>query len=596
MLEGKAAQRAAFFWLFAAAAALVAYAVLNEPLRFALLHLQPLLIAAIFVSACAGLGWLCRAPDLLTSAALGIGIFGAFAFFAALFHLANAATFLVLMTVGLIACAFAIRTGRPATAGVRPFGLAIIFIVIALVLPFVAAPDVSTDALEYHLLIPKMVLEQNAIAYLPHFVESNYPSLGEYDFVALLAVGDERGAKAFHFLCAILVLFAVARLTPGENRTLAAALFFSMPVVVLTAGWAWNDMLFTLFVLLAIAHIIEERVILAGVLFGFATWTKYTFVLAAVGLVAMLIRRRSARDILRFALPAGAIAAVWMTKNAVLTGNPVYPFLNGVFHSTFWNDAADRYFHATLTHYEIPVWHWWTYVAFPFLLTLKPRVIDVHPGVLPLILLPLAFVRGRDRTTPALQTYIVAVVVAWLFIRTEMRSLLTVLAVLCALYASRIDLLRGWRWMVAAGVAANLVIVMMTTQIITSPARYFVGLETREQYVAREDAKQRAYQWLNGQANVGGVLLVGLHDPYYLNKRALFSSCCDTPIAQQIDVGQLKKQGITHIAFRASEFSRENREGPYSWTAQQREAFVAFLQQRCRPVRRIADVLILELT
>jgi hypothetical protein len=588
MFEGEAARRAAFFWLVAAIAALAAYAALNEPVRYAILRLAPLGIALLFVVACAGLGSIARAPDWLTATAFGLGIFGALSFIAALLHVAKPATFAIIALIGL---AFGVRQLAVAVRVPRRQQAAALFaVVVVLIIPFVVAPEVSTDALEYHLLVPKTILANNAITYLPHFVESNYPSLGEYDFMPLLVAGNDRAAKAFHFLCAILVLFAIARLA-GKNGGLAAALFISMPIAAITSGWAWNDMLFTLFVLLSIAEIAEGRFILAGLLFGFATWTKYTFVLAAFGLIAILIREKR-RDVIRFALPAMAIAAIWMTKNAVLTGNPVYPFLNSIFHSPFWSAAADQYFHGTLTHYEIPVWHWWTYVAFPFVLTLKPRVVDVHPGVLPLILLPLAFIKPR---LTRLHLYAIGVVIGWLLIHTEARSLLTLFAVLFAIYAVHIDRLPGWRWIVGAGVALNVVIILIATTVITSPTRYFVGLESRQQYIDREDPKQQVYEWLNAQPDVRGVLLVGLHDPYYLDKPALFSSCCDAPIAQSIDVNALKQQGITHIAFRGREFVREHNAGLYSWTPQQREAFLAFLRQRCRPVTHIADVLILQL-
>ena len=423
-------------------------------------------------------------------------------------------------------------------------------------------------------------------------------------FAALLAIGDDIAAKSFHFLCAILLLFAIARLARALNMAsdgaLAAALFFSMPVAALTSGWAWNDMLFTLFVMLTLVHLIEGRFVTAGVLFGLATWTKYTFVLVAVALAAIFIRGLiqkwwSVRDVARFAVPVVVIAAIWMTKNAVMTGNPVYPFLNAIFHSSFWTAADDVYFRATLTRYEIPEWHWWTYVAFPFLLTLKPRVIDVQTGVIPLILLPLLFVRSKDKVTSILRTYLVTIVMAWLVIRTETRSLLSLFAILSAMYAARIEVFRGWRVVVGAAVALNVVIILVTTTIVTNPVRYFLGRESRQQYIVREDPKQDAYRWLDNEPSVHGVLLVGLHDPYFLRKPALFSSCCDTPIAQVVNTNALKQQGITHVAFRAGEFTRENRERLYSWTPQQREGFLGFLRQRCRPVVRVNDVVILRI-
>jgi len=579
-----------WLWLIAIAAVLVAFVALNPPLRFAVTRLEPLGAAALFIAACVGYGRAARGDDLATSAALGAGIIGAATSVIALVHAIHPLVFMVLIAGGIVL--FFLHRGQailPVHSVLTDKIVCLPLIIIAIVLPFVVAPDVSTDALEYHLLIPKLTIAQNAIGYQPLFVESNYPSLAEYDFVPMLVLSDGRTAKCFHFLCALLLCLAIARLARA-NGGVAAAIFLSMPVAALTAGWAWNDMLFTLFVVLTIVHVIERRFILAGVLFGFASWTKYTFVLAAIGIAAILVREKW-RDWLRFAIPALAIAAIWMTKNAVLTGNPVYPFLNGIFHSPFWTAASDHYFHSTLTQYEIPEWHWWTYVAFPFLLTVTPRVVDVQTGVLPLVLLPLLFTRNDK----ALKTYVVAVVIAWLFIRTEARSLLSVFAVLSAIYAANIERLRGWRIVIGAAVAMNIVIMLVSTNVITDPVRYFVGLETRDQYIVRMDGKQAAYRWLDSHAEVGRVLLVGLHDPYYLGKPSLFSSCCDTPIAQVVNVAALKSSGVTHIAFRPGEYERENAAQLYTWSAAQRSEFESFLRGRCREVARADGVIIFQL-
>jgi hypothetical protein len=236
---------------------------LNPPLRYAAIALEPLGEAAVFVAACIGFGRLARGDDLATCAALGAGIVGAASFFLALAHAIRPAVFIVIVAVGLLLFALFCRKllgQQPTANGQRPW--VILAVILTIIVPFVVAPDVSTDGLEYHLLIPKQIIEQNAIRYQPLFVESNYPSLGEYDFVPLLLLTDGRAAKCFHFLCAILLLFAIARLAQN-NGVVAAAIFFSMPVAALTSGWAWNDMLFTLFVVLAIAHVIERRFVLA---------------------------------------------------------------------------------------------------------------------------------------------------------------------------------------------------------------------------------------------------------------------------------------------------------------------------------------------
>ena len=218
-------------------------------------------------------------------------------------------------------------------------------------------------------------------------------------------------------------------------------------------------------------------------------------------------------------------------------------------------------------------------------------MIDVQTGVLPLLLLPLLFVRGDRR----LKSYVIAIAIAWLLIRTETRSLFSLFAVLSAIYAAAIDRLRGWRIILGLAVALNVIIMLVSTNVVTDPIRYFVGLESREDYIVRMDGKQAAYRWLDQHGEVRRVWLVGLHDPYYLAKPSVFSSCCDTPVAQAVDVNALKAGGFTHIAFRPSEYQHDLAAGLYTWSAAQRQQFEDFLRSRCRQVARVNGVIIFEL-
>lgn len=598
-------------WIGAAIASFVYYIGANDAVRWAASRFAPLAIAAMFLACCIGYGALLRARDVASAAALGTGVVALVVFVAGLLHLFHRALFVSIIAVGLVALLVTLLRIRH-TPIVRPrqsIGWLLIVATAIAVIPFVLAPEVSTDALEYHLLIPKQYLMHGGIDYLPLFVESNYPSLAEYNYVALLSVVDARAAKAFHFLIALVLLGAIARfaksIAPERDGVLAAALFFMMPVAALTSGWAWNDMLFVLFVVLSLMRLHERYFVEAGIYFGLATWTKYTFVLIGIGFLVLLLRGVVARwwtsrEVVRFAIPVASIAALWAIKNFVFTGNPVYPFLNGVFHSPFWSAESQRYFVATLTHYEIPQWHWWTWVAFPLLIALQPRVIDTHPGPLMLILLPLLFFRSESRGESLLKTFIVGTIGAWLLIRTETRSLLSVFAVVAILYALSIERVPLRRLLIGAGLAVNLVIILLCTHVITDPTRFFLGRETAQQYVERMDAKQRVYGWLNANGSVRGVLLVGLHDPFYLDKASLFSSLADKPVAQDLvertgsaprmhDV--LRAAGVTHVVVRRSEYRRENVEHLYSWNDAQRGVFRDFLAT-CKPVASFGDVIV----
>jgi 4-amino-4-deoxy-L-arabinose transferase-like glycosyltransferase len=477
--------------------------------------------------------------------------------------------------------------------------------IVVLLLPLVAAPETSSDALYYHLLVPKLWLQAGAIVNLPLFVESHYPPLAALNYTALLALHGDVAAKGLHFLLALLVAAAVARLAPRRGA-LAAALFLSMPVVALAGAWAWNDMFFTLFVLLALHELRDERFVSAGALFGLAAATKYTFVLAGVGILALFIRERwRPRQWLRFAQPFIAISLVWMTKNVLETGNPIYPFL---FRAGEWTAAAAAHFHSMLSS-EMGDWPLATYAQWPVLLTMRPRGLDIHTGLLPLLLLPLAFLAPRQQRKAFFGTYVIATFAFWLVVKTVTRSLLVSFALLFVLIALGFDTLprnarRVVATIIALALALNLGLFLVSAYADMDPVRYFVGLEQRGAYVARTAPLQRVYFWLNHNPAVKGVLLVARHDPFYLDKKVLFSSRADTPYVQFLIqrhgtaarvVQVLRQQGITHIVVDPRRYTRENVEHIFTWNEQARAQLRELLGKHARAVARIDDAVVFEL-
>jgi hypothetical protein len=57
--------------------------------------------------------------------------------------------------------------------------------------PAVATPPVSTDALEYHLLIPKIWLGWERIAHIPGLVEASYPGLVEHLYMPVMVLAGD---------------------------------------------------------------------------------------------------------------------------------------------------------------------------------------------------------------------------------------------------------------------------------------------------------------------------------------------------------------------------------------------------------------------
>ncbi len=628
-------------WLAAFALALGLYLAWNPPLATALIRLRPVALAGLVVVAFLGLGVplvrrLLPQPsetdERLVAIAVGAGLSAVMVFALGLAGVTSRSVSLGWLGLGLALAAVEL-VRRPPRLPAAPSGwvgiaaLVVIALSLAAVIPMLAAPATTTDALEFHLLVPKAYLALGRIEVLPGFVESNYPGLMEYLFMLVLPIAGPVACKALHFWFGLALLVAVARLAarvaPEGSRLLAPALYISMPVAALVLGWAWNDATFVLLLVLMFHAVVDYHLAdpgarraavlaQAGVMAGLASWTKYTFVMVALALVPVALAgvlrwRWRVRHLVAFAVPVGAISTLWLAKNWAFTGNPVFPFLNGIFASPLWNPAAEHYFRGTLTRFEMPNWSWTTYLLFPFRIALTPRIMDVHTGMVPLLLIPLAFVRGLSRGAAPLKVFLLGSVVAWLAIQTEVRSLLTCLAVLSVVGAAAAEvqllqsarLRRAFLALLIAAVTANLVIISVTAFVTFDPIRYLIGTERTADYLLRSARAQDVYDWLDAEPSVHGVLLVGLHGPFYLERPAVFSSCCDPPVAERVVAGaasvadvarRVAALGISHVALDTAEWRREHEAGLYSWPAAQRELFERFLGEDCVPVSRFGDV------
>lgn len=614
-----------------------AYIFLNKPLYHVALNLRPIGFALVFVLAFTGLGapladllyrHKSRTDHFLASFAIGTGLTGLSVFILGIMGIIDTMVYALWTLAGLVLFVITLlRRWMPLEMpsffnrgnSLDILALVIIIPFILQALPNLASPVVSVDALEYHLLIPRIFLNTGQISYIPGLVESNYPLLFEYIYLLVMPLAGDVACKSLHFFTGIFLLVTMGRIitktAPGTGRLLGPALFLSMPVAITAMGWAWNDAAFAFFMLLAVSYFLDyhdseetdrrvRSLLMAGIAAGLAVWTKYTFVMILAALLplflAAIIRWRwKWKHLLWFFVPLGLISLLVFIKNYVFTGNPFYPFLNNIFHSPFWNEAASNYFKATLTRFENPDWNWTHYFLFPFKLTLVPRIIDVHTGIIPLAAAPLLFFRSPNRKIEFLKWFIVSYVSMWLLFQTLTRSLLVMLALLFCVAVvlleqkvwSRPAYRRPLVFLLAVAMLANLGIVLVSNYYLTKPVDYFLGLEKKEQFLRREAGSYQVYEWLNKTPSVGKVLLVGLYGPYYLKRYPYFTSLADPPIAEVLTRGiqtdeQLKQRfgqlGITHVAINKDNYHKENREGLYSWPPEQRQVFETFMNRHCK--------------
>jgi glycosyltransferase involved in cell wall biosynthesis len=271
----------------------------------------------------------------------------------------------------LAACGRLLRPVRPpGGAGYAALALAAFPLICHFLV--VAKPEVGADALAVHLMVPSWIGFQH---YWPfdfhHFAWAVMPLGVDWCYTAVFLPGGEFAARLLNFaflaLLVGLVCAASRRWLPFAPALLVAGLFASTPLVQLVTGSLFAENLWAAFVLAAVLALERYHatgaprwLCLAGALFGAGLATKLgtiAFLLPAAGFAAWeLIARR--RALARSAAAAAGALGLLLLFGApaylfawAKTGNPVFPFLNGVFKSPWFDTSAhtiDLRFHTPL--------------------------------------------------------------------------------------------------------------------------------------------------------------------------------------------------------------------------------------------------------
>jgi len=620
----------------------------NPPLATAARHLAPLAFSLLFVAAFIGWG---SFPTLillkkdqptdriLVAAVIGAGLTGLFAFVPGVFGMVSPGLYALWTLGGLVLLLLGGRrllsgdSSSSRTPGILgALAATIIAVNLLQLIPMLASPVVSTDAMEYHLMIPKIALATGRIGPLPSLVESHYPGLMSFIYLVVMPLAGDITCKAVHFLAGIGVLFAISRLgarvAPKASRVLAPALYLTMPVAIIIFGWAWNDNFFVLCILVALGQLVDfnddpqaagsiNRLLTAGILLGLAAWTKYTIVMILAALAPLLVLAMwrwqwRPRHIVTLAAPVGLISLLVFIKNVLFTGNPFYPFLHTLFPSPMWNDTTAAFFEAALQRWEIPVWHWHTPVTFISHLVLRPRLIDIHTGIIPLLALPFLLLRSTTRAQTFLKFFALFHLFSWYVFRTETRSLLCLLAVVLALAAPEIERLlfdnprhrRAALGVLTTAALASLSVTVISSWVLTEPMKFFLGLENTRTFLHREVGAFDTLDWLNTHDEVRGTVLVGFKRPYYAAKPVWFSAFADIPIAEiitgsegtSLDIKRkISRMGATHIAFDTTQWDADHQDNLYSWPDARRKVFEILLENHCQLVAQFGDTKVFSL-
>jgi len=424
-----------------------------------------------------------------------------------------------------------------ADAGRRPWPtrlLALIFaicigLVLSVFLISALGPEIEFDGPLTHLTAAKAYAQTHSLEPLPEIPQTFFPRNVTMLFALGMLIKGEACAKLIQFLLGVLCLLTgyalAARVCRGSCGWVAAAILASSPLLLWEMRTAHLELGLTLYVSLALFATVlwlmgeGHRFWWLGAYFlAFAQGTKYhaLWALLILPIVVLVFKlsggakwRASLADTARFSLFSAAGLIPWGLVNLVQTGNPVFPFLNDIFRSPYWNAALTEYgaremglagLNTAEQWLKLPAFLW-------YMVTDDTGSFRGNIGPFYLLLLPLwLFLRRWPREAKIVLLFSALYSLVWLFAAQHARYFLPLLPGLAAV--SSVALICWLQWLdrshrvfsVLAGV------LLFSLAFLNSPlfeplganARYgsvsvmdklpwayLAGVETKDQYLSR---------------------------------------------------------------------------------------------------------------
>lgn len=352
----------------------------------------------------------------------------------------------------------------------------ILFLAAAINLVGAFGPEVGFDALWYHLTLPSLYKTAGQIYHVPGglLYYSELPRLGEMLFLGVLGRGGDVGAHLISWgagIGACVVTYKLARkYLDSTFALLATTIFYVTPLVGWQSGSGYVDLIRTLFEVLAVYLVVSKKVVLAGVAAGLAVSTKTLALgsLLPVGALLYLVSK-SWRNCLLFVGCCLLVALPWFFSAFLSTGHPFYPIGAGILDSRHGLNFDLWNFPKVLGD----IWKLFVVADDP----ISPLYILVFPFIARVI---------GERKFRALWLYsFLALLIWYLTPRTGGgRFILPYLPVLAVLVAAVIAMTKS-RVLVIAAIVVFIVNLGYRAGAVGRVAQYFLGRETKTQYLCR---------------------------------------------------------------------------------------------------------------
>ena len=415
------------------------------------------------------------------------------------------------------------------------------------------APPSSMDAVVYHLRVPREFARTGTWNRLD-VVQSFQPMYIELLFGEGLVIGGGVVAALVHWVLGVGAIAAAAawgrRL--GGKAIWAAVIFGATGLYVWESTSAFIDLGLALFSALAFWWSTQTEgdwlpSVLGGTFAGLAAGSKFTGlivgVLAGISSVAVVWPdwRRGLQRLFVIGGLVVLIALPWYVRNALLTGNPIYPLANRLFgkpwvaFSTYTYGYGNDLLHLLLS---------------PFDLLARGQTFDqgwsIGPALLALV--PIGVYARRSRLTSILLGVLVLWWLVWYFSSAQTRLLLPVLPIAAGLASVGLRVIReqgsrSLRILAAAAIVITAGGGLATAALaVKMSAKVVGGLESDTQYLERNSWNYPAYQAVNrGVPAHAKVASVGHGNNLYYSDRTI-----EYLGETERSVADLRAEGFTH--------------------------------------------------
>ena len=455
------------------------------------------------------------------------------------------------------------------------------------------APAFATDALVYHLAVPKAYLEAGGIINLPNNVFSFYPQHTEMLYLFALAMGTDHLAQLTGLGIVFLLLIALHQYYRQKGSATYALLvptvFISTPAFFTVAYSAYVDLQAAVYIFMAFYAWENWKsrkqtgwFYMMVIFVGTALATKLTALIALpIAFLGVALQNNSSpKKVLGqcFVLVLGALLFIlpWWGKNYFFTGNPFAPFFMQLFGG---EQGMNWDLERSLQHFQYFSSYGMGHGILDFLLLPinltffgQPHSLrfDGQVGILYFLLLP-ALYGLRRHSMPMVITFLIFMVF-W-FTQTQQARLLGIpFAFLVILSikgleewfsseSGKVDK-QGKNFLLAVmvfGLLFNTSLIAKTWAQI-QPLPYIFQKESREPFLMRQLKSYSVYLSANHLVDRDEkILLVYMRNFGFLMDKPFFSDSVfeNHTLKEIIDeevyagdiINRLKSMSITHILF-----------------------------------------------